>query len=358
MSTSLSDTPTRTGRATEVATPREDLVAVVLGACFVGGALSDGWAHVNILDTIEGFFTPWHALLYFGFAATSAWIFFLAYRRRERHPYWWRDAWPSGYRTGALGVLIFLGAGLADMVWHETIGVEVGLNAAFSPSHMALVFAAVLMLSSPLRSWWATGAGGGLRLATGVASLALTAMFATILLSHSIAFRTARPTVPYEAIDDARAADLPAQVLAVQGVGAYLVTTILLAAAVLLAHRRRPTPGVATAVVGGVALFMMVMNEFPAPQAAGALGAVLGAAVADLVLVRLDATRGTDAALRLPIAGAVFAGAVWSGHLLGLHLAEGVRWPAEMWTGLVVLCAILGALLGGLLARPAAHAHS
>jgi hypothetical protein len=358
MSTSLSDTPTRTGRATEVATAREDLVAVILGACFVGGALSDGWAHVNILDTIEGFFTPWHALLYFGFAATAAWIFFLAYRRRGGQPYWWRDAWPSGYRTGAIGVLLFFAGGLADMVWHETLGVEVGLDAAFSPSHMVLVFAAVLMLSSPLRSWWASGAGGGLRRVTGVASLALTAMFATILLSHSIAFRTARPTVPYEPLGDASGADRPDQLLAVQGVGAYLITTLLLAAAVLMAHRRRATPGVATAVVGGVALFIMVMNEFPAPQAAGALGAVAGAAVADVILVRLDAMRGIDAPLRLPIAGAVFAGAVWSGHLLGLQLAEGIRWPAELWTGLVVLCAILGALLGGLLARPAAHTHS
>jgi hypothetical protein len=358
MSTSLSDTPTRTGRVTEVASPREDLVAVVLGACLVGGALSDGWAHVNIVETLEGFFTPWHALLYFGFAATSAWIFFLAYRRRERHPYWWRDAWPGGYRTGAIGVLLFLAGGLADMVWHETLGVEVGLNAAFSPSHMVLVFAALLMLSSPLRSWWASGAGGGLRLATGVASLALTAMFASILLGHSVAFRTARPTVHYEPINDASAADQADQVLAVQGIDAYLITTLLLGVLVLMVHRRRTTPGVATAVVGGVSLFIMVMHEFPDPQTAGALGAIAGAAVADLILVRLDAVRGTGATLRLPIAGAVFGGVVWTGHLVGLHLAEGVRWPVEMWTGVVVICALLGALLGGLLARPAAHTHS
>jgi hypothetical protein len=356
MSTSLSDTPTRTGRATEVATPGEDLVTVVLGACFVGGAMSDAWAHTNILDTIEGFFTPWHALLYFGFAATGAWIFFLAYRRRDRHPYWWRDAWPSGYRVGAVGVLLFLFAGLADMVWHETLGVEVGLNAAFSPSHMLLDIGALLMLTSPMRSWWATGAGGGLRAGTGVASLALTAMGATILLSHSIAFAMARPTMPYEAIDNG--SDRFEHVLAVQGVDSYVLTTLLIAIPVLMAHRRRATPGAAAAVVGGVALFVLVMLEFPSVLVAGALGALAGAAVADLILERLDAARGTGAALRMPVAGAVFAATVWSGHLVGLHLAEGVRWPVEMWTGLVVLCAALGALLGGLLARPATHAQS
>ncbi|MDQ7903911.1 hypothetical protein RB614_05170 [Phytohabitans sp. ZYX-F-186] len=357
MSTSLSDTPTRTGRATAPATPREDLVTVLLGACLVGGAMSDGWAHSNILDTIEGFFTPWHALLYFGFAATGAWIFFLAYRRRADHPYWWRDAWPSGYRVGAAGVLLFLFGGLADMVWHETLGVEVGLNAAFSPSHMLLDIGALLMLSSPLRSWWAAGAGGGLRAGTGVASLALTAMGATILLSHSIAFTMSRPTMPYEAMDGRNLGRIE-HVLAVQGVDAYLVTTLLVGIPVLMAHRRRATPGAAAAVVGGVALFTLVMLEFPSVLVAGALGALAGAAVADLVLERLDATRGTAAPLRMPIAGAVFAATVWSGHLLGLHLAEGVRWPVEMWTGLVVLCAALGALLGGLLARPATHLHS
>jgi hypothetical protein len=357
MSTSLSGTPTRTGRATEVAAPREDLVTVLLGACLVGGAMSDGWAHSNILDTIEGFFTPWHALLYFGFAATGAWIFFLAYRRRARHPYWWRDAWPSGYRVGAAGVLLFLSAGLADMVWHETIGVEVGLNAAFSPSHMLLDIGAVLMLSSPLRSWWASGTGGGLRAGTGVASLALTAMGATILLSHSIAFTMARPTMPYEAMDGANYERLE-HVLAVHGVDAYLVTTLLIAIPLLMAHRRRATPGAATAVVGGVALFILVMREFPTLLVAGALGAVVGAAIADVILERLDAIRGADAPLRMPIAGAVFGATVWSGNLLGLHLAEGVRWPVEMWTGLIVLCAVLGALLGGLLARPATHVHS
>jgi hypothetical protein len=182
-------------------------------------------------------------------------------------------------------------------------------------------------------------------------------MGATILLSHSNAFRVARPTEPYEAIDGTNLNRIE-HVLAVQGVDSYLVTTLLLAIPVLWVHRRRAAPGAAAAVVGGVALFILVMQEFPSVPLAGALGAVVGAAVADLVLRRLDAARGTDAPLRMPVAGAVFAATVWSGHLLGLQLVEGIRWPVEMWTGLVVLCAALGALLGGLLARPAAHTHS
>jgi hypothetical protein len=335
---------------TRLATRREDLVTVLLGACLIGGVLADGWAHVNLASTLEGFFTPWHGLLYAGFTATAAWTFWLAYQRRDRAPVWWRDGWPAGYRVGGLGVLVFLVGGLADMVWHETLGVEVGLDAAFSPSHLMLVTGGVLLLSSPLRSWWAAGPDGR-RAATGVASLALATVAPTIVLTHSSPFAELAPIQPY----DAALAEYggPDALVAVAGVDSYLVTTLVLVVPLLMAHRRRATPGAATAVTGGVALFTMAMFEFPDPSSVAALTAVGAAAVADVLLLRLDALRGTDAPLRLPIAGALFAGLVWAGHLLGLSLRADLGWPAEIVTGVVVLSAVVGALLGGLAARPA-----
>ena len=343
------------GRATLAgsASVREDLVTVLFGACLIGGAMADGWAHVNIVETLEGFFTPWHGLLYAGFTATAVWTFWLAYQRRGRTPMWWRHGWPAGYRLGAVGVLIFFAGGLGDMLWHETLGVEVGLDAAFSPTHMLIDVGATLLVTSPLRSWWATRAGGW-RAVTGVASMTLGAMAPTILLTHSSAFITRAPTMSYYP-DVFERGQGGSQLPAIAGVDAYLVTTLVLAIPLLLSHRRRATPGAATAVVAGVALFSMVMFEFPAPQATAALAAVGGAAVADVILVRLDAVRGPEAAFRLPIAGAVFPALVWSGHLLGLQTTEGLGWSPEVWTGIVTLTAILGALLGGLAARPARY---
>ncbi|MEV4482576.1 hypothetical protein [Micromonospora coxensis] len=326
------------------ASRREDLVTVVLGACLIAGAMSDGWAHANIVDTIEGFFTPWHGLLYAGFAGTAAWVLWLAYQRRDAAPRWWRDGWPAGYRAGALGIAVFGLGGLGDMVWHETLGVEVGLDAAFSPSHLLIDAGAVLLLTSPLRSWWAS-AEGGTRAVTGVLSMMLGAMAPTILLTHSSAFLTAAPTEAIGAYGN--------QGPAILGVDAYLVTTVLLVAPFLLAHRRRATVGAGTALVAGVALFDLVMFEFPAPQTVAALTALLGALLADVALRWLDAVRGRDAALRLPIAGALYAGLVWAGHLLGLALTDGLRWTPEVSGGLVTLTAVVGAVLGGLAARPA-----
>ena len=84
--------------------------------------------------------------------------------------------------------------------------------------------------------------------------------------------------------------------------------------------------------------------------AAAALVAAFGV---DLLLLRLDRVRGTDAPLRLPIAAALVPLVVWPVHLIALGIAGTVRWPAELTGGAVVVCVGIAALLGGLAARPA-----
>jgi hypothetical protein len=143
------------------ATLREDVVAALLSACLVAGILSDAWAHVHRGRTLEGFFTPWHGLLYAGFVGAAGWTFWLAYQRRDEARRWWRDGFPAGYRLGAIGALGFLAGGLGDMVWHERFGVELGVNAAFSPSHLLVATAGTLLVTSPLRSWWQAPHGPG-----------------------------------------------------------------------------------------------------------------------------------------------------------------------------------------------------
>ncbi|MFI5839572.1 hypothetical protein ACIA8K_07635 [Catenuloplanes sp. NPDC051500] len=341
---------------TQRTTAREDLVTVLLVGVLVAGGITDGWAHSNLPSTLESFFTPWHGLIYAGFAGLAAWTCWQAYSRRDAAPRWWRDGWPAGYRVGALGVLVFAAGGLGDLIWHETIGIELGLNAQFSPSHLLLVIGAMLLASSPLRAWWAAGENG-LRTVTGVASLALTTSLTTILFSHSSAFLTDAPTQPFAPGNAASNGGLDAigGTTALIGIDAFVFTTPIIAIPFLLAHRRRPTLGAGTAIVAATALFGLFMFEFAAPMAIAALVAVLAALLADVAVLWLDAVRGPRAPLRLPLAGAVYVAMVWSGLLLGLHLDAGLRWPIEMITGIVVITAALGALLGGLAAPPATH---
>jgi hypothetical protein len=342
--------PGATRTAVSVTSPHEDAITAFLGALLVGGVLTDAWAHTNRLSTIENFFTPWHAMLYTGFAATATWTIWLAYRRRTSAR-WWRHDWPAGYAVGAIGAAMFAAGGLGDMVWHTVFGIEVGLKTALSPSHLLLDMGAVLLVTSPLRSWWAAGPGGP-RAAAGLVGLGLGVTMATVLMLNVSPFVTTAPTQTYEpGMTNA------SHLAAVRGLASYLIYTIVVVAPFLLVHRRRPTFGAATAVVGFVAAFAVLTFDVPRVQFIAALAALVGAALADLAVLRIDAVRGPDAPLRLPLAGAVVAALVWSGHLLGLHLAEGVRWPPELWAGTVVLTALLGGLLGGLAARPAEFAR-
>jgi hypothetical protein len=334
-------------RTAATASPRDDLVGVLLGAALIGGVLTDAWAHSNLLTPDSGFFTPWHALLYSGFAGTAAWTWWLAFRRRHEQPEWWRTAWPAGYRLGAAASLLFAVGGALDMLWHTLFGVEISLEAGLSPSHLILAAAGTLLVTSQLRSWWASGEGG-LRAVTGVASAALGTVFATVVLSGMTAVNTLVPTLPYDPVTGEAAV----RSATAQSVQSYLVGTVFLLIPLLLLHRRRATLGAAAAIVGGVGLFQLIQHEFPMPTTAAVIGMVLGAAVADGVVWWMDARRGADAPGRLPIAGAVFAAAIWSGHLIGLHLAAGIRWPVELWAGTVVITAVLSALIGLLATAP------
>jgi hypothetical protein len=333
------------GQPRSLTTPTEDLITVGLATLLIGGVLSDAWAHTN-LGGLESFFTPWHALLYSGYALTAAWTFWLGYRRRAEAPQWWRNGWPAGYGWGALGAAGFAVAGVLDMIWHSIFGVEITLDIVLSPSHLLLTLCGTLLVTSPLRSWWAAGTTRR-RAPTGIAALALGSIFGVLLLSHSTAFRSTAPTHPYDFVLGS-----PSHIDASYGSARYLATAMILLVPVLLVYRRRSVLGAATATVGAIFLFNLATNQFPATLIAVALGATAAAFAVDLLAVRLDAVRGPDAPMRLPIAGALFGALFTAGHLLGLQVADGIAWPVELWTGNIVLAAVAGTALGGLASPP------
>src|SRR5262249_25880734 len=131
---------------------RFDWLMMLCCAWLVGGLFLDGWAH-NHFRNLETFFTPWHGVLYSGFAASAACLGAGAVRGWSEGRAW-RDALPPGYALSLLGVALFLIAGLADMVWHTLLGVEVSIEGLLSPVHLFLAFSGSLILTGPLRSLW------------------------------------------------------------------------------------------------------------------------------------------------------------------------------------------------------------
>jgi len=65
-----------------------------------------------------------------------------------------REAAPGGYGPAALGVPVFVLSGLGGGLRHGLLGVEVGLEALLSPTHLLLALGAVLMVAGPFRAAW------------------------------------------------------------------------------------------------------------------------------------------------------------------------------------------------------------
>jgi hypothetical protein len=126
---------------------------VGLSAAIGVGAHVDSWAHGHVASTLETFFTPWHALLYASLAATTVFLVVCAARTGAR-PWEWGRALPDGYAISLLGCVLFGIAGVLDMAWHLTFGIERGFQALISPTHVGLMVSAGLIVSGPLRAAW------------------------------------------------------------------------------------------------------------------------------------------------------------------------------------------------------------
>ncbi|MQA03848.1 MAG: hypothetical protein GEV07_14370 [Streptosporangiales bacterium] len=310
-------------------------MAAVLGLWVVAAVYADGWAHLNRPD-LESFFTPWHGALYAGFTLLAGWVGWLDWRRRHETRSWQR-ALPAGYGFAALGVLIFIVGGVADMLWHVVFGVEAGLDALVSPTHLMLLVGGMLLLASPVRAVLLSGSA---RMWPAVVALASTAALAGFFLSYVSVFVEPLATEPLTTIPEGTPGHRQAESPAIVGLAGYLVTTAVLVIPLLVMARRRRLPaGTVTVVVAVVAVTGAALAEFRYGLAA--LAAVVGAAVVDLVRARMQ---------RLDLRGlAVLVPAfVWPAQLAGLAITEGVRWPVELWFGVVGLTALAASVLGGL----------
>src|SRR5579863_6216254 len=77
-----------------------DRLMALLVCWFLGGLFIDGWAH-NHGFVDKTFFTPWHAILYSGYAANAIALVIVIARNHARG-YSWREAIPGGYELSLL----------------------------------------------------------------------------------------------------------------------------------------------------------------------------------------------------------------------------------------------------------------
>ena len=333
---------------------RADFGTILCGQWLMLGLAIDGWAH-HTRPNVESFFTPWHGLLYSGYAACAAWMIWLIAEQRRAGRIG-RAAIPRGYELGVAGVVLFGLSGIGDLIWHETIGIEQNRKASLSPSHLLLFVGIILIVSSPFRAAWATDDAPHARprladflpalLSLGGAAAITGAMHIWLWgFAYLADGRPATAMLPAAAL--APTADL--------NLAMILVTTVLLLAPLLLLLRRwHPPFGSTTVIFGIVAGLLCAVTGFRQPL--DVLVAVATGLCGDLAIGRFDPRPGRPWAYR----GVAFGMPVllWTLHFAQVGLREGIAWPPEYWTGITLLTGLLGLGLSVLLVPPTIPAHA
>ncbi len=305
-------------------------MSVALGAWLVVGVFLDGWAHVNRpgLET----FTPWHAVLYSGATALFGWQLLSR---------------PPGARARPSAG----GCWPAPGTWPGTScsGGDRSGRAA-QPHHLLLLVGGLLALTGPYRALTrrpAVAPAGEPRLREAlpaVAALTLATALVAFFLLYLTPFVPPAAAEPLLSIPHGLPGHREAESVPVAGLAGYLVTTALLVLPLLLLARRRLAPtGTATILLTTVTLLSAAVSEFEQPAA---VPAGLGV---DLIGAR---ARHRPPPLRLVLTASAVPLLLWPLQLTGVAVTTGLRWPMELWLGIVVLSALAAGALA-LLAAPA-----
>jgi hypothetical protein len=322
-----------------------DWLMAGFGAWLLGGLYLDGWAHIHV-PALETFFTPWHAVLYSGYLAGAAALAVTFYRNRRRGAALSR-ALPVGYGLSLIGALVFLVAGVVDMLWHVIFGIEKGIEGLISPSHLALALGGGLMVTGPLRA----GLQGPAAAGRSWLSRMPMAVSMTLVLSL-ITFFTEYAS-PYGATWAARTPGGMLFLYQSIGLAGFLVQPLVLMGLVLYVLRRRPLPlgGLTLLLSVNVALMAIIHDKYLETGPYPLIGAaVLAGLIGDVLLARLRPSPDRPRAFRV-VAFAIPA-AQYLLYFLAVMLWARVTWSVHLWTGTVVIAGGVGWLLSFLVLAP------
>lgn len=299
---------------------------LVLAACawLVAGGYLDAWAH-NHLATLDTFFTPWHGVLYSGFAACAL---VLGVR-------WFREgSLPAGYGLSLVGCVFFGLGGIGDMIWHTVFGIERQLAAVLSPSHLALIVSASLIVTGTVR---AARAGADRR-----APVVLVLGAAVVLAWLGLTTQVAQPYTQRLAASFVRGTMPYNQAIQI-GLFGVMLQSALLTALVLHLRDRFELPFGSLTLILGVEAFMI---GFATTLDFMVLVAVLGGLAGDIWLRVL---RGRPAGLF----AFAFPFTLYAVYVSSLILVYGTWWEVHAVTGIAVVAGITGWLVSFLM-RPRA----
>lgn len=347
-------------RTRPVGGPAFDWGVTGLNAFLAFGLFLDTWAHVHV-PGLETFFTPWHAVLYAGFALVSLALLATVVVDQARGASW-TEAVPAGYGWSVVGVPLFLLGGVGDLLWHTFLGIEVGIEASLSPTHLLLALSMVLLFAGPYRAATqrASARARTDRGSPWLAVIALALILAVIssFLDHANPFAFTSLAAPFDprpelAATDPETAAALGDLVAGLGIAGLLLQSALLAGAAATLVRRGLAPFgsltlLVTLPVAAVAVaYAALLSTGPLPLVAAAL---LAGVVADLLRRRLRPAPGRGGSCRavaflLPALAA-------ASHVAAVALRDGIWWSVPTWSGAIVVSGVAGLLVSFLVVPP------
>lgn len=298
------------------------------------GLCLDGWAH-RYQPELESFFTPWHAVFYSGFIAGTSWLAYMVIRRRPRTSSL-REAIPPGYGISVIGLAMFAVGGVGDGFWHTIFGVETGIDALLSPTHLLLLAGMLGGAVAPVRSAWNNPANpfagnsfsGFLPVALSVAIATTGVAFFFLYANGFSNWQTQNRYIPNSG-----------DILAASGILSTLASTVILIGPTMLLLRRwQPPFGTFLLIFGTVGFFMAGLDAYEywwqvfAP--------LTGGLVADLIVRSQSGSSYNNRTAWL--VGALVPLAMWSVSTVAIHIAWTIRWPPELWAGQIIMATLAG----------------
>jgi hypothetical protein len=304
-------------------TAREDLGTVIAGTWLIVGVFLDGYAHQHLVASGESFITPWHAVFYAGFIATASWIALLVRRRPGQSL---RERVPDGHWPAVLGLGGFAIGGIGDGLWHSLFGVEVGIDALLSPTHLLLMVSLLAIVTAPYQAALARPRNdrraGGLPLVSLGIGAALVAFFINFIWGLGDAgFAHA-----YDPASAAGERDV------VAGVASAIATTAFFTTMVLFVRRLGRTTFPTFALLFG--LISLAVHVAFEEEWIGVAAALVAGLVLDATLSRIEARR------HLAVLLGIVTGGMWLAYYGLAILSERMAWPTEIWTGTAILCSL------------------
>src|SRR2546421_2317997 len=303
----------------------------------LGGAYLDAWAHNHI--RLETFFTPWHAVLYSGLLAVLTFHFGALIRNRLQG-YSWRNAMPDGYWLSLLGIIGFAAGGVGDMIWHILFGIELNIDGALSPTHLALALCIGLIVAGPLRAAWRRShvtTPGFVSFLPTIISLAFTLSAITLISQFASPFVMLWPA-------GAQQDPFSFQALAVVSI---VLQSIILMSVFLLAIRRWTLPfGTFTLILTLNITFLSFMQDHYLLILVGTLTGL----IADLLIWKLHPSVARPDEVRL--FACLVPGVLYLLDFLTLLFITGIAWTIHLWLGSTIVTGIAGWLLSYLLIPP------